>query len=415
MLTFTTFFATSWASFLLSLTQGLHPSNPVKFSTANSSFKLSSSLAEFANRSSYLRILPKRQMPKIQATILPNRFFDIDWDSNESAAKTTQIPNQVQEVPTAKNQFCSTLANNSSESKTTPNISFVPSSNYLSSDVENNFSHSFSNRILRSLQNFFRLPSPFESRFTSSPSPVILVRRNETNYEIWVNKHLLGTVPKQSKAKEIQQRLIRLLKSPNLDPLQLRPSLVDGKPALMLGNRFLFAISPEMTQNTTRSGDLIAIDWVNNLRSSLNVPTLSLIEGQLEMYGLQESNQKMAGLASWYGDYFHGRTTANGEIYNQYALTVAHKSLPFNTFLQVKNVKNGKAVIVRVNDRGPYIPPRSLDLSRTAVRCLDGEIAGVVTYEAKILQPSQPQMTLNAALAEKDRKNPRQMAVISDF
>ena len=70
--------------------------------------------------------------------------------------------------------------------------------------------------------------------------------------------------------------------------------------------------------------------------------------------------------ASWYGPKFHGKLTANGEIYNQMALTAAHKSLKFGTLLKVTNPKNGRSVIVRINDRGPYIEGRDLDLSKGA-------------------------------------------------
>ena len=133
------------------------------------------------------------------------------------------------------------------------------------------------------------------------------------------------------------------------------------------------------------------------------------MEGQLEMYGLKPSQKKMYGLASWYGPYFHGRLTANGEIFNQNELTVAHKSLPFNTFLKVTNLQTGKAVIVRVNDRGPYIPPRSLDLSRVAARCINSEVAGVVPYEAVIMQPSEAKMTL------KNQKPAKKLAIVSDL
>ena len=70
--------------------------------------------------------------------------------------------------------------------------------------------------------------------------------------------------------------------------------------------------------------------------------------------------------ASWYGPKFHGKMTANGEIYDQMAFTAAHKRLSFGTLLKVTNVKNGRSVIVRINDRGPYIEGRDLDLSKGA-------------------------------------------------
>lgn len=70
--------------------------------------------------------------------------------------------------------------------------------------------------------------------------------------------------------------------------------------------------------------------------------------------------------ASWYGPGFHGQKTANGEVYNQNSFTAAHKSLKFGTLLKITNIKNNKSVVVRINDRGPYIAGRDLDLSKAA-------------------------------------------------
>ena len=70
--------------------------------------------------------------------------------------------------------------------------------------------------------------------------------------------------------------------------------------------------------------------------------------------------------ASWYGPGFHGRKTANGERFDQMAYTVAHKSMKFGTLLKITNPKNGRSIVVRVNDRGPYIEGRELDLSKAA-------------------------------------------------
>jgi rare lipoprotein A len=69
------------------------------------------------------------------------------------------------------------------------------------------------------------------------------------------------------------------------------------------------------------------------------------------------------GIASFYADEFHGRKTANGEIYDMYAMTAAHQALPFNTRVSVTNLDNGKKVIVRINDRGPFVKGRIIDLS----------------------------------------------------
>jgi len=76
------------------------------------------------------------------------------------------------------------------------------------------------------------------------------------------------------------------------------------------------------------------------------------------------------GVASWYGKPFHGRKTANGERYNMYNMTCAHKILPMNTLVEITNHRNGKKIIVRVNDRGPYKPGRIVDLSYAAAKKL---------------------------------------------
>jgi len=81
--------------------------------------------------------------------------------------------------------------------------------------------------------------------------------------------------------------------------------------------------------------------------------------------------------ASWYGPRFHGRLTANGEIYDQNAYTAAHKSLKFGTLLRVTNTRTNKSVIVRINDRGPYIPGRQIDLSKAVAEELDVIRGGV--------------------------------------
>lgn len=70
--------------------------------------------------------------------------------------------------------------------------------------------------------------------------------------------------------------------------------------------------------------------------------------------------------ASWYGPGFHGQKTANGEVYDQMSFTAAHKSLKFGTLLKITNLRNNKSVVVRINDRGPYIGGRDLDLSKAA-------------------------------------------------
>lgn len=97
------------------------------------------------------------------------------------------------------------------------------------------------------------------------------------------------------------------------------------------------------------------------------------------------------GIASWYGTKFHGRRTSSGEPYDMYAMTAAHRSLPLPTYVRVTNLRNGCAVVVRVNDRGPFHPNRIIDLSYVAARKLGiyGEGTGLV--EVVALDPSAPE------------------------
>lgn len=74
------------------------------------------------------------------------------------------------------------------------------------------------------------------------------------------------------------------------------------------------------------------------------------------------------GIASWYGKDFHGRKTSNGEVYDMYAMTAAHKTLPMNVYLKVTNLGNGRSTVVRVNDRGPFVKGRIVDLSYSAAK-----------------------------------------------
>lgn len=102
--------------------------------------------------------------------------------------------------------------------------------------------------------------------------------------------------------------------------------------------------------------------------------------------------------ASWYGPKFHGKVTANGEIYDQMALTAAHKSLKFGTLLKVTNPKNGKSVIVRINDRGPYIGDRELDLSKgaaTKLGLIERGVARVKIEEVSLSEISNPTAMVN--------------------
>ncbi len=95
------------------------------------------------------------------------------------------------------------------------------------------------------------------------------------------------------------------------------------------------------------------------------------------------------GIASWYGTKFHGRRTSSGETYDMYAMTAAHKNLPLPTYVKVTNLENGKTIIVKVNDRGPFHENRIIDLSYTAAIKLDIIKNGTGLVEVRTVEPGQ--------------------------
>ena len=96
------------------------------------------------------------------------------------------------------------------------------------------------------------------------------------------------------------------------------------------------------------------------------------------------------GVASWYGPTFHGVNTSSGERYDMYAMTAAHKTLPLPTYARVTNLRNGRSVTVRINDRGPFVANRLIDLSYTAAAKLDMLREGTTFVEVRALTPGTP-------------------------
>ena len=127
---------------------------------------------------------------------------------------------------------------------------------------------------------------------------------------------------------------------------------------------------------------VVTLCWSPTFRANPidSEPVLSLVP-------LPEPMMSTIGLASWYGEKFQGRTTANGEAYDMNGLTAAHRELPMGTRVVVTNVRNGRSVTVRINDRGPSISGRMIDVSKATARALGFVGAGTTTVTLTVLVP----------------------------
>ncbi len=122
--------------------------------------------------------------------------------------------------------------------------------------------------------------------------------------------------------------------------------------------------------------------WVLLLVCGLTAGACTVLpKGQVDL----DVSMKERGIASWYGEDFHGWLTANGETYDMEALTAAHRTLPLGTWVLVTNVENGRQVRVRINDRGPYLYGRVLDLSLAGARVLDMVDSGVAAVQLEVV------------------------------
>jgi rare lipoprotein A len=137
------------------------------------------------------------------------------------------------------------------------------------------------------------------------------------------------------------------------------------------------------------SGSIEASNIPHTKKSKSGNPSSYVVAGR-RYYVLDSAEGfRQRGIASWYGKKFHGRKTSSGEVYDMYAMTAAHKTLPIPVYVRVKNLSNGRSIIVKVNDRGPFIEGRIIDLSYTAAEKLDITGQGTARVEIATLRAGQ--------------------------
>ncbi len=128
-------------------------------------------------------------------------------------------------------------------------------------------------------------------------------------------------------------------------------------------------------------------------RSRYGNPSSYQVWGKHYQVLLSSKGYKERGIASWYGTKFHGRRTSSGEAYDMYAMTAAHKTLPLPTYARVTNLQNGRSIVVKINDRGPFHDNRLIDLSYAAASKLGVAAAGTGLVEVQALDPRKPLAT----------------------
>jgi rare lipoprotein A len=205
-------------------------------------------------------------------------------------------------------------------------------------------------------------------------------------------------------ADRLSRQLDRQLQDPQTNWAEVMPQLTGEQVRIQQGSQILLTLEPKLAAQFDRHPHGLITDWANNIRLVAGQRALTLTQAQKQMYAVAATTDVSQGAASWYGPYFHGRMTANGEIFNQNDLTAAHRTLPLGTYVQVTNRRNGRSVIVRINDRGPYLDEdyRIIDLSYKAAQILDGEHQGVIPIDLVVLktQPKLPVMTATLPLPQ---------------
>lgn len=198
-------------------------------------------------------------------------------------------------------------------------------------------------------------------------------------------------------AQETAESLNKLALASDFDATQISARWKSNTEyEVLYGDRLIVAMNESVTlADSTKNLEQDTLQVANRLRRLLgNAEPITEVANKPKPpkpVAVVQANksrvvQTMQGQASWYGPGFHGRRTANGERFNQYDMTAAHKTLPFGTLVRVTNLRNGLAVNVRINDRGPYAHGRIIDLSKGSAQQIGLVSSGVASVKVEVLQ-----------------------------
>ncbi len=177
--------------------------------------------------------------------------------------------------------------------------------------------------------------------------------------------------------------------------------------AVLLG-ALLLVLQIGCGSNSRMADSSVAREGITPARSARGNPPFYEVFGQ-RYYVLDSAEDFVErGIASWYGRDFHRLPTSSGEPYNMHAMTAAHKTLPLPTWVEVTNLENGRKVIVRVNDRGPFVGDRIIDMSYASAQALDMVQAGTARVEVRALGAPATEPVIAEADAHRERRRARE-------
>jgi len=206
-----------------------------------------------------------------------------------------------------------------------------------------------------------------------------------------------GFSPEQ-RAKSLVSRINQFI-SQNGDPKTILPGFQEGFAVGRVNKDSLFTADSKVAQSLHITNAELARQWVNNIRIALGAPKFarekSLIASRSGISvafsrkyieeAVKITGKEQFGVASWYGGLFHGRRAADGSRFSKYNFTAAHKTLPFGSVVKVTNLRNSKTCIVKITDRGPFIPGRIIDLSTAAAKEIGMFSSGISKVKVELI------------------------------
>ncbi|HEY9687578.1 MAG TPA: septal ring lytic transglycosylase RlpA family protein [Coleofasciculaceae cyanobacterium] len=229
-----------------------------------------------------------------------------------------------------------------------------------------------------------------------APDLLKVVPQGEADASLFVNDQEIvrfqgetAGIKAYDRAKLVAERLSRSLTLAVDNAAQIKPAFV-GKagsqlPVVRIGQETLVTADPVAAKAAKLRPEQLAFVWANRLREALHTTSLDAKDypefNKPAMAQYNATGRMQSGMASWYGPGFHGRRTASGSRFNQFALTAAHRTLPFGTLVRVTNQRTKRSCVVQINDRGPYAHGRIIDLSQGAAKAVGLSGVGRVVLE----------------------------------